>query len=71
MSLLRGYCLLQELRPFMKVFALSNKSAQEIVRNLDKKSNYRFPFIEPPEKIEDQETNKDIGDKDMKASQAT
>ena len=71
MSLLRGYCLFQEMRPFMKVYAFSNKQAQEIIRSLDKKSNYRFPFIAPPEVIENIEENKDLNDKDMKASQAT
>ncbi len=71
MSLLRGYCLFQEMRPYMKVYAFSNKQAQEIIRSLDKKSNYRFPFIAPPEVIENNEENKDLNDKEMKASQAT
>ena len=71
MSLLRGYCLFQEMRPYMKIFALSNKQVQEIIRSLDNKSNFRFPFIAPPEIIEDIEENKDINDKDEKASQAT
>ena len=71
MSLLRGYCLFQEMRPYMKVYAFSNKQAQEIIRSLDKKSNYRFPFIAPPEAIENVEENKDLNDKEMKASQAT
>ena len=70
MSLLRGYCLFQEMRPYMKVYAFSNKQAQEIVRSLDKKSNYRFPFIAPPEFIEDIEENKNLNDKEIKASQA-
>ena len=70
-SLLRGYCLFQEMRPFMKVYAFSNKQAQEVIRSLDKKSNYRFPFIAPPEVIENEEENKDLNDKEMKASQAT
>ena len=70
MSLLRGYCLFQEMRPYMKVYAFSNKQVQEIIRNLDKKSNYRFPFIAPPEVIKDTEENKDLNDKGMKASQA-
>ena len=71
MSLLRGYCLFQEMRPYMKVYAFSNKQVQEVIRSLDKKSNYRFPFIAPPEVIEDEEENKDLNDKAMKASQAT
>ena len=71
MSLLRGYCLFQEMKPYMKLYAFSNKHAQEIIRSLDKKSNYRFPFIAAPEVIEDVEENKEINDKEMKASQAT
>ena len=70
MSLLRGYCLFQELRPYMKVYTLSNKSAQEIVRSIDKKSNYRFPFIDPPAEIEESDTNKEIDSKEMKTTQA-
>ena len=71
MSLLRGYCLFQEMRPYMKIYASSNKQVQEIIRSLDKKSNYRFPFIAPPEVIENIDENKDSNDKEMKASQAT
>ena len=71
MSLLRGYCLFQEMRPYVKVYAFSNKQAQEVIRSLDKKSNYRFPFIDPPEVIDNSEENKDLNDKEMKASQAT
>ena len=70
MSLLRGYCLFQELRPYMKVYTLSNKSAQEIVRSIDKKSNYRFPFIDPPAEIEELDTSKEIDSKEMKTTQA-
>ena len=55
----------------LKIFTFSNKHAQEIIRSLDKKSNYRFPFIAPPEVIENEEENKDLNDKEMKASQAT
>ena len=71
MSLLRGYCLFKEMRPYMKVYAISNKQAQEVIRSLDKKSNYRFPFIAPPEVIENTEEKKDLKDKEMKVSQAT
>ena len=71
MSLLRGYCLFQEMRPYMKVYAPSNKHAQEIIRSLDKKSNYRFPFISPPEVNEAIEEDKNINDKEVKASQAS
>ena len=71
MSLLRGYCLFQEMKPYIKVYAFSIKQAQEIIRNLDKKSNYRFPFIAPPEVIENTEENKALNDKEIKASKAT
>ena len=71
MSLLRGYCLFQEMRPYMKVYTFSNKQVQELVRSLDKNSHYRFPFIAPPEIIENTEEKKDLNDKEMKASQAT
>lgn len=70
-SLLRGYCLFQEMRPYMKVYANSNKSAQEIVRSIDKKSNYRFPFIEPPENLESTEKNEENDEKEIKATQPT
>ena len=70
MSLLRGYCLFQEMRLYMKVYAFSNKQVQEIVRNFDKKSNYRFPFIAPPEVIENTEENKNLNDKETKAPEA-
>ena len=70
MSLLRGYCLFQELRPYMKVFSVSNKSTQELIRSIDKKSNYRFPFIDPPEDIEDKEESENISDEQTKANQA-
>ena len=48
MTLLRGYCLFQEMRPYLKIFSFSNKNVQEVIRNIDKKSKYRFPFIEAP-----------------------
>ena len=71
MSLLRGYCLFQELRPYMKVYAISNKSVQEIIRSIDKKSNYRFPFIDPPEELENNEKDEEVGTKDIKVGQTT
>ena len=71
MSLLRGYCLFQELRPYMKIYAESNKSVQETIRGIDKKSNYRFPFIEPPTIIKETENNKTLENKDLKATQVS
>ena len=49
MSLLRGYCMFNEMQPYMKIFSPSNKEVQEIVRKIDAKSRYRFPMISPPE----------------------
>ena len=49
MSLLRGYCLLNEMRPYMKTFSSSSKDVQETVRKIDTKSRYRFPMINPPD----------------------
>ncbi|MAH89567.1 MAG: hypothetical protein CMJ06_05990 [Pelagibacterales bacterium] len=69
MSLLRGYCLFHELKPYMKIYAESNKSVQETVRSIDKKSNYRFPFIDPPMNIEENENDKILEDKDLKTTQ--
>ncbi len=57
-SLLRGYCLFNEMKPFMKIFSLSNQNVQEVIRMIDKKSNYRFPLIDPPIE-ENEESNKD------------
>ena len=55
MSLLRGYCLFNEMRPFMKVFSSSSQKVQETIRKMDKKSTYRFPLIGPPIKEEESE----------------
>ena len=48
MSLLRGYCLFNEMKIFMKIYAKNNVEAQRILRSLDKKSHYVFPLIEAP-----------------------
>ena len=55
----------------MKIFAFSNKDVQEIIRSLDKKSNYKFPYIEPPEDTKESEKNENTNDKEIKVSQAT
>ena len=47
MSLLRGYNLLNEMKIYMKLYAPGAKNVQEIVRNIDKKSNFIFPLVEP------------------------
>ena len=49
MPLLRGFCMFNEMRPYMKIFSSSNKDVQEIVRKIDAKSRYRFPMINPPD----------------------
>ena len=64
MSLLRGYCLFNEMRPYMKTFSSSNKEAQETVRKIDSKSRYRFPMISPPDLLET--NNKKEGDKEIR-----
>ena len=59
MSLLRGYCLFNEMRIYMKIFAQDNVEVQKTVRTLDKKSNYVFPLIEPPVLEDTEETDKE------------
>ena len=48
MSLLRGYCLFNEMKIFMRIYTKNNLEAQKILRSLDKKSHYVFPLIEAP-----------------------
>ena len=67
MSLLRGYCLFNEMQPYMKVFSSSNQDVQEIVRKIDNKCRYRFPMISPP--ILEVKSNKN--EKQMEVQQAT
>ena len=67
MSLLRGYCLFNEMRPYMKTFSSSNKDAQETVRKIDAKSRYRFPMISPPDILD--ANNKE--ESDTRVQQAT
>ena len=59
MSLLRGYCLFNEMRIYMKIFAQDNVEVQKTVRTLDKKSNYVFPLLEPPVLEDTEETDKE------------
>jgi hypothetical protein len=61
MSLLRGYCLFNEMRPYMKIFSSSNKDAQEIVRKIDVKSRYRFPMISAPDILDINKEENDTG----------
>ena len=48
MTLLRSYCLFNEMKIYMKLYANSNIEVQEIIRKIDKKSNYIFPLIDLP-----------------------
>ena len=48
MSILRAYCLFNEMRIYAKIYAENIKDVQLIVRQIDKKSNYTFPLIDPP-----------------------
>jgi hypothetical protein len=66
-SLLRGYCMFNEMRPYMKIFSSSNKDVQETVRKIDVKSRYRFPMISPPDILDI--NNKE--EKDVEIQQAT
>ena len=48
MSILRAYCLFNEMRLHSKIYSENIKDVQLIIRQIDKKSNYTFPLIEPP-----------------------
>ncbi len=48
MSILRSYCLFNEMRIYLKIYAENIKDVQLVIRELDKKSNYTFPLIDPP-----------------------
>ena len=64
MSLLRGYCMFNEMRMYSKIFGDSHRSIQLIIRELDKKSNFIFAQIPPPEtdggKIEESKEQKNL-----------
>ena len=49
MSLLRGYCMFNEMRIYSKIYAESHRDVQLIIRDLDKKSNFIFAQIPEPE----------------------
>ena len=48
MSILRSYCLFNEMRIYKKLYAENIKDVQLVIRQIDKKSNYTFPLIDPP-----------------------
>ena len=56
MSILRSYCLFDEMRIYSKIFAENIKDVQLVIRELDKKSKYTFPLIDPP--VLEEEKNK-------------
>ena len=60
MSLLRGYCMFNEMRMHSKIFGESYRSIQLTIRELDKKSNFVFAEIPLPETDEEKkEENKE------------
>ena len=69
MSLLRGYCLFNEMKIYMKIYAKNNIEVQKTVRLLDKKSNYVFPLIEPSQ--HEESVKKSDSDKDLSKAQVT
>ena len=58
MSILRAYCLFNEMRVYSKIYSENIKDVQLIIRQIDKKSNYTFPLIEPP--IIEENKNKEL-----------
>ena len=71
LSLLRGYCLFNEMKPYMKIFSLSSKAVQETIRMLDKKSNYRFPMIEGPVDNDSDNNKEKEATQNLNAQEAT
>ena len=47
MSILRSYCLFDEMKFILKYMLKIQKDVQLVIRELDKKSNYTFPEIDP------------------------
>ena len=64
MSILRAYCLFNEMRVYSKIYSESIKDVQLTIRQIDNKSNYTFPLIEPPvieeKKNTEQQKNDDL-----------
>ena len=67
MSILRAYCLFNEMRVYSKIYSENIKDVQLIIRKIDKKSNYTFPLIEPP--IIEENKNKELKKSDDLAAQ--
>ncbi len=68
MSILRSYCLFNEMRIHTKLYAENIKDVQLVIRQIDKKSNYTFPLIDPPVLEDD---NKKEENKQELAAQAS
>ncbi|MDC3024447.1 hypothetical protein OA264_03140 [Alphaproteobacteria bacterium] len=58
MSILRSYCLYNEMRVYAKIYAENLKAVQLVIRQIDKKSHYTFPLIDPPILEENKEKDK-------------
>ncbi len=69
MSILRAYCLFNEMRVYSKIYSESIKDVQVIIRQIDNKSNYTFPLIEPPVIEEKEKENKEVKKSDDLAAQ--
>ena len=59
MSLLRGYCLFNEMRMYAKIYSVSNRDVQLIIRELDKKANFIFSQIPQPEEEPEKDSKKE------------
>ncbi len=59
MSLLRGYCLFNEMRMYAKIYSASNRDVQLIIRELDKKANFIFSQIPQPEEEAEKDSKKE------------
>ena len=68
MSLLRGYCMFNEMRMYSKIYAESHRNVQLIIRDLDKKSNFIFAQIPEPETEEEKKLD---SEKDSKLTPQT
>ena len=58
MSLLRGYCLFNEMRMHAKIYSASNRDVQLVIRELDKKANFIFSQIPQAEEEEQDKDSK-------------
>ena len=58
------------MHKFLKVLTI-----KQVIRSIDRKSNYRFPIIDPPILVDDKKLNSDkeekLDSKDVKVAQAS